>query len=144
MTVRLPGAIALSFGIVAVGALVSVLLWTTSHLRVGWELRSIPNPRNKQSASIIRTSLLPPEVCRCRERFGETLLWSRIGVEDLGSPRLALVHDARILEFFNQSFLSSTTRMANVNYRATDVSEKKRTGSWHSSSAAPFHWKTSS
>ena len=60
---------------------------------------------NIQSTTIVLTALLPPEVRGRRERLGEALL-RPVGEEDLRAPSLALVHDARVLELLNESFLA--------------------------------------
>lgn len=61
-----------------------------------------------QRPAVARTTLLPAEVGRLREGFGEALV-DALGVEDLGLPALALVHDARVLELLDESLLAPAT-----------------------------------
>ena len=58
------------------------------------------------------TTLLPAEMSRRWERFGQALVGSG-RIEDLGTPRFAFVHDTRILKLFDESFLSSTSVVKN-------------------------------
>jgi hypothetical protein len=44
---------------------------------------------------------------RSRERLRKTLLRSRFGVEDLGLPGFAFVHDTRVFEFLDEGFFAS-------------------------------------
>ena len=58
------------------------------------------------------TSLLPAEMSRWWERFGQALVGTG-RIEDLGTPRFAFVHDTRVLKLFDESFLSSTSVVKN-------------------------------
>ena len=53
------------------------------------------------------TTLLPAEMSRWWERFGQALVGTG-RIEDLGTPGFALIHDTRVLKLFDESFLSST------------------------------------
>lgn len=61
--------------------------------------------RDIQRPAIERTSLLAAHVGWRREGLRKTLVRPK-GEEDLGTPRLPLVHDTRVLEFLDESFLA--------------------------------------
>ena len=71
--------------------------------------------RDKQSTPIMLTPLLTTQVSGWRERFRETFVRT-IGVVDLRTPRLLLVHDAGVLELLNKRLLPPETE-ADLNTR---------------------------
>ena len=68
----------------------------------------VVHPGNEERPAVARAALFAAEVRRGRERLGKALAQA-VGEEDLGTPGLALVHDARVLELFDESFFSPVT-----------------------------------
>lgn len=62
--------------------------------------------RSKQRTPIMQTPLFALHMRRGREGLRQALVRTR-RVEYLGLPRLLLVHDTRVFEFFNEGFFSS-------------------------------------
>ena len=72
------------------------------------ERLGVPRPAvkagNEQCPAIIGTTFFPPHVGRLRELFWESLFRAGIGVKYFRTPLLTLVHDARVLELFDECF----------------------------------------
>lgn len=68
--------------------------------------RSAVDTRHKQCPAIIGAPFLSTHVRGLWELLWEPLFRTGIGEEYLWTPLLTLVHDARILEFFNKCFFS--------------------------------------
>lgn len=68
--------------------------------------RSAVNAWYEQRPPIVGAPFLPTHVCGFGELFCVSLFRTGIGEEYLWAPLLTLVHDARILEFFDKCFLS--------------------------------------
>ena len=84
----------------------SLRLLMPTAMRIVLLMLVVVGPRDKQRTTVARAALLPAQVRRRRERLGEALLRAG-GVEDLGAPGLALVHDAGVLELLDEGFFSS-------------------------------------
>ena len=69
----------------------------------------VVSARDEKRAAVARAALLAAEVRRRREGLGQSLSGA-VGVEDLGPPFLAFVHDARVLELLDEGFLASVDR----------------------------------
>ena len=70
---------------------------------------AIVGTRYEQSAAVVRAPLLPAQVRRGRERFRKPLVGA-VRIEDLWAPRLAFVHDAAVLELFDECLFASAHR----------------------------------
>jgi len=92
------------------------------HMRRAWQkgsslndsqpTTSHPIPGVERSA-IVQAPLLPLQMGGGGEGFGQALFRS-VGIEDLGSVRLLLVHNARVFELFNQRLLALVIGIAHL------------------------------
>ena len=64
--------------------------------------------RHKESTSVVLTTLLSTEVRRSREGLRKALIGT-VGIVDLRTPSLLLVHDAGVLELLDERLLAPET-----------------------------------